>query len=198
MIRPPKTPPTFTGPRPDTNQSGYVARTDSTMVQAPVEALISWMHSNPLEDWEIDAASVPRIVRTEPLKGTWDPSQSWVGARRRVVLENGHYAAEEIVADSNHQFKYVVWGTTNYASLLIDHAVGEFTFRDLGDQTLVNWTYSFMPRSFLTRLPVVWFVRFIWSGFMTSGLSIMQENGPRIITADVPHDADASLVGNLT
>lgn len=37
--------------------------------------------------------------------------------RRRIVLDNGHFTAEEILVDEPDLFRYIVFGYTNYAGL---------------------------------------------------------------------------------
>jgi hypothetical protein len=96
-----------------------------------------------------------------------------------VVLDDGHFAAEEVLLDQPEVFRYLVWGYTNYARLMIDHAVGEFTYQDEGGKTRLTWTYSFRPRSAMVRPFLSRFVSGTWADLMRRTLQVMREGGER-------------------
>jgi hypothetical protein len=132
-----------------------------------------------LNDLVVQSENLPSVTRTEVIRGSWDPDQDRAGARRRVVLDDGHFAAEEVLLDQPEVFRYLVWGYTNYARLMIDHAVGEFTYQDEGGKTRLTWTYSFRPRSAMVRPFLSRFVSGTWADLMRRTLQVMREGGER-------------------
>jgi hypothetical protein len=180
LLAPPRTPPAFDGPRPQPAESGYISHTESILIGAPPVEFRDWAHRTELEDLGLESERLPSVVRTEMIRGSWDPDHARVGARRRVVLDDGHFAAEEILVDEADRFRYIVWGYTNYGRLMIDHAIGEFHYdEEEGAKTAVTWTYSFLPRSALARPALSWFVRSIWAELMRNTLQAMRAGGER-------------------
>ena len=179
FLAPPQIPPAYTGPRPEPATDGYLSHTESIRIDAPIDAFRRWVHHVELEDLLVGSANMPSVVRTEAIRGTWDPDHDRVGARRRVVLDDGHFAAEEILVDEPEVFRYIVWGYSNYAGLMIDHAIGEFTFQDEGGRTRLTWRYSFQPRSAVVRPFLSNFVRGTWADLMRTTLQAMRDGGER-------------------
>jgi hypothetical protein len=125
FLAPPQKPPAYTGPRPAQAEDGYISHTESILIDAPIDEFREWVNHSELEDLGLESDNTPNVVRTEVIRGTWDPDQDRVGDRRRVVLDDGHFTVEEILVDDPDVFRYIVWGYTNYARLMIDHALGE-------------------------------------------------------------------------
>jgi hypothetical protein len=96
-----------------------------------------------------------------------------------VVLEDGHFTAEEILVDQPDVFRYMVWGYTNYARLMVAHAIGEFIYEDEGGKTRLTWTYSFRPRSAIVRPFLANFVNGTWAQLMRNTLAAMRDGGER-------------------
>jgi hypothetical protein len=105
----------------------------------------------------------------------------------------GHFAAEEVLVDEPRVFRYIVWGYTNYAGLLIDHAIGEFSFEDEGATTRLAWSYSFQPRSATVRPSLAKFVRGPWADLMRATLQVMREGGER----QAPANPDRRLIQRI-
>jgi hypothetical protein len=179
FLAPPRTPPTYAGPRPEPAEAGYLSHTESIQIGAPLDAFRQWMHHAELAELLVGPDNMPRVLRTDAIRGTWDPDQNRVGDRRRVVLDDGHFAAEEVLVDNPEVFRYIVWGYTNYAGLMIDHAIGEFHFEAEGDRTRLTWSYSFQPRSAIVRSLLAKFVGGPWADLMRTTLQAMQERGER-------------------
>lgn len=178
-LTPPKTPPEYAGPCPEPAERGYVSRTDSVLVDVPRQRFVAWSNTMELGDLLQGDNGLPGVVRTDTLRGNPDPEQDRTGYRRRIVLSDGHFTAEEILADQPTEFRYIVWGYTNFVGLLVDHAIGEFRFESLGDQTRVSWTYSFQPRSVVARPFLSRFVNTTWAGLMRDTLAAMRKGSER-------------------
>jgi len=144
LLAPPSSPPEYTGVRPNIATDGYITHVEEIVINLPIDQYKTWSDSAPLEDLLPGASGIPRVVRTEMIQGTWNEQ----GARRRVVLEDGHYTAEEVLINEEGLFSYQVWDYTNFARFAVDYAVGEFRLKAIGDNvTHVTWTYSFYPQS---------------------------------------------------
>jgi hypothetical protein len=191
LLAPPRTPPAYDEARPDPAEDGYVGHTESILIDAPLDQFRHWVNHTELEDLLVKSENTPSVARTEAVRGDFDPDQDRVGARRRVALDNGHFTAEEILVDEPDVFRYMVWGYTNYAGLMIDHAIGEFDYEDEGGRTRLTWTYSFLPRSALARPFVSRFVSGTWTELMRNTLEAMREGGERHSRANRPTQTEA-------
>lgn len=164
FLAPPKSPPDYRGPKPEPDTEGLVTHRDSILVDASLERYVEWSTSAPLEEVLPGSDEIPRFIATEPVIGVWDQ----VGARRRIVLEDGNYAAEEILAnDGPSRFRYQVWGYTSPTPrLIIDYALGEFEITEETSMTRVDWAYSFKPRVGIARPALRRFVEGTWADYM--------------------------------
>lgn len=186
FLAPPQTPPAYTGPRPEPAEGGYLSHTESIRIDAPLDAFRRWVNHTELNDLLVQSGNLPRVARTEVIWGSFDPDHDRTGARRRVVLDDGHFTAEEILVDQPKVFRYLVWGYTNYARLMIEHAIGEFNYEGEGGGTRLTWTYSFRPWSAMVRPFLSSFVRGTWADLMRKTLRAMREGGERqaLVNAD--------------
>jgi hypothetical protein len=181
LLAPPAAPPAFTDARPAVSDdpNSYVTQTEEIIIDLPIDQYNAWSNSVELEAILPGGSGIPSVVRTEMIKGTWNN----VGARRRVVLEDGHYTAEEVIANEQPElFRYQVWNYTNFARFAVDYAIGEFRLEDLGDQTRVIWTYSYHKNSILSDLFLPSFVHNDWGAYMRTVLQTMKresENASR-------------------
>lgn len=154
-VRPPSTPPAYTGPAPRLLPEGYVSRTHSVLVDASPERVWAWLNAPDLrlEDLVDTGAGFPPVTGTVALQGDWVPGQR-EGDRRRVQFADGHLLAEQVLDDTPARFRYVIWGFTGPQRFLVDHGTAEFTYTAEGAGTRIAWTYSFSPHTSLLR-PVV-------------------------------------------
>jgi hypothetical protein len=158
-------------PRPPIEDGGHFASVVEGDVPIAAADYCDSFQKTPLEDiLTVRTANIPRVTRTEPLRGTW-----WTpGARRRVVLEDGNSAVEEIIGrQCPGTFRYEVWNYTNDAGKYVKYAVGEFVVSPHQGATHVRWTYWFRPRGW----PATWllgsFVHGEYHDFMTQVFGIM-------------------------
>lgn len=177
----PRRAPAYDGPTPPAAASGYVAHAEVRDVALAAARYRRWADDAPLDDILGGDPHVPAVVGTTVLRGRWNAP----GARRRIALADGHYAAEEVVAneelpDGSHLFRYVVFGYTSSVRAVLDHAVGEFRTVPLQEAvSRVEWTYRFHPRSALVRPAVARFVRRVWAPYMATVLTAMTERAAR-------------------
>lgn len=130
--------------------------TVTDVFDVPLGFVPSWFTSLPLEKALPGTDEIPGVSGTEPLtKSPWGEN----GARRRVVLDDGSTALEQVVdANLPERFRYIVWNYTSDAAKSVRYGVGEFRFTPEGDGTRVEWTYSLAAR----RWPATWFLgRFV-------------------------------------
>lgn len=176
LLAAPSTPPEYTEPRPEPKADGYVSTTHSILIDAPLDAVHNW-NNEPDRDLGdlVDADDdFPEIVATETLRGAWDPTGDRSGDRRRVMFADGHSLAEEVLVDTSEQFRYIIWGFTDYRRLAVDHGTAEFLFEAAGDSTRVTWTYRLYPTTRLVRPFVADFMTTTMSTMMTSTLDAMR------------------------
>lgn len=171
LLRPPGAPPDYAGPRPEIAEGELIAHTEEVVVAVPLDRYAAWAATASLESHLRGTSRLPAVARTEELSGAWGEP----GARRRVVLSDGHQVAEEILANEPpSRFRYEVWGFTNFGRFLTDYAVGEFRISGEGDTTRVRWTYAFHPRSRLAAPLLSRFVDSVWTEFMRTSLETIR------------------------
>ncbi len=169
---PPVTPPDYSGPRPELVEAGWISHRAEVVIDTPLSFYDAWRQEVPLSEVLPGAPGIPAVAGTEVISGDWDA----VGARRRVILADGHQAVEEVLAnDGPALFRYQVWGFTSPAGRFADYAVGEFRLAEAGtERTRVTWTYAFDPSSPLARVPLWLFVQTQFRPFMETGLERMK------------------------
>jgi hypothetical protein len=187
MIRfaaPPGTPSEYSGPRPEPAAEGYIAHQESVVVDVPAARLRTVLDGLDLSNVIEQTADLPRVARTHPLRGRWDPGSDRTGDRRRVELSDGHTLAEEVLVDTDDTFRYMIWGfTTSPQRFAVAHAIGEFRYEPMGEQTRLFWTYSFLPSVGLVRPFVQNFVDGPWTSMMTATIAGMREAAERCTSA---------------
>jgi hypothetical protein len=120
-----------------------------------------------LEEVLPGSASVGRVVRTDPLTGTWGEP----GSRRRVVLADGNSLLEEVlISQLPEMFRYEVWSFTSEAGKYAAYGIGQFQLKKAGTSTDVVWSYYFRPRGWVDAWLMRPFVTQDYHQFMTGGL----------------------------
>ncbi|AJY73451.1 hypothetical protein [Paenibacillus beijingensis] len=175
LLSPPRTPPDFTGPRPEIAENGYITHSEEIIIDMPLDQYLAWVETQPLEAGLTGQDDIPSVARTEIIQGTWHE----VGARRMIVLSDGHYVAEEVLAENPNLFRYQVWGYTNYARFATDYAIGEFQREEVDGKTHIKWTYSYHKRSNLTGRFLESFVENSWGPYMRQYLQISKEQSEK-------------------
>lgn len=120
---------------PITVQRRFTARPDVAFdVIAPVDLRALFVKRWPL----------PGIVRTHGQTGDWDQ----VGRSRTPELSDGSTVTEVLTEYRHpHSFAYELTGFTGPLRNLVRGIRGEWTFTPDGDDTVVRWTYEFLPRA---------------------------------------------------
>lgn len=155
---------------PEASVADGVSHSRSVVVAAEKAELVEWLVEVPLEAIFEPAGFLPAVTGTTLVTEDWGRP----GTRRVVLLADGHQAVEELLTlNPTEGFSYRVWGFTNMAGMLATAATGRFAVTDHPDGTRITWTYTFHPRSFLTRLPLMGFVATSWSRYMTASLDNM-------------------------
>ncbi|GAA1873467.1 SRPBCC family protein [Myceligenerans crystallogenes] len=151
---PPSDPPRYDEPRPAPAADGYVTLAEDVVVGLSREEYLAWMNApgRELGDLVTTDDDSTRVVATVPLSGSWDPAEDRTGHRRSVEFADGHYLAEEVLADSPAEFRYMIWGFTNpQRRLAIRYAVASFVYEEVPGGTRITWTYSFQPTAGILR-----------------------------------------------
>ncbi|MFK8184608.1 MAG: SRPBCC family protein [Phormidesmis sp.] len=168
---PPSAPPDYSAGPPAIVEGFHATNVETITINVPRSEFFEWRSQAKLSDFLTPTEGMPAVQNTVPLVGgEWGQA----GDKRRVELDDGHYAVETILSSTDDQFTYQVWGFTSPAGRFADYATGEFLYEDQGEQTRVTWTYSFRPNSLLSRIPLSLFVRNTFQGFMENGLANMK------------------------
>jgi hypothetical protein len=130
---------------------------------------------------------IPSIAGTKILHGPWER----VGADRRVLMAGGGSLHEQITAfERPGSFTYQVDDFQDTPlRALARRGVGNFTFREVGGATQVDWTYSFEPKSALTHPLLSVFVGTLYRGFMQQALGRIRANVERAAAASTFSDS---------
>lgn len=161
----------FSAPPERSVPAETVRHSETAFVAVPPEALIPWIIDAPLEDVFDATGSLPAVAGTKPLTRDWGKA----GSQRRVLLGDGHQAAEIILTvNRGRSFTYQVYGFTTSASLLANYAIGTFEAVRVPGGSQLTWTYSFAPKSGLTRVPLGIFVSKEWSAYMGAAMANMK------------------------
>lgn len=149
------------------------AVTLSFTVEVPLAQMTAWFATAPLEDIAGGTSDIPAVARTELLTERWGGAN----ARRRVILDDGSTALEDILVDDlPARFRYIAWNYTSDAARFVEYGVGEFRLSDADDgRTRVDWTYAFKPRGALGRMLVGRFVNTTWRAWMESAAAAMAD-----------------------
>lgn len=137
-----------TTPRPVVDaRDVFVGHTEVAEIPLPPADLLAWIVQVPLERVLLGTDDLAAVARTEPLTDGWGQP----GDRRRVVLEDGNTALEELVdyVPGSH-FDYVVWNFTNEAGSATGYAAAQFAVEEIPGGTRLSWTYRFQEQDWLT------------------------------------------------
>lgn len=117
---------------------------------------------------------IPAVLRTNPPAGKdWDT----VGLKRQLFLADGNTAWEMLTkVDPPCCFSYKVFAVSNFIGKLAEYATGEWHFKAHGSSTSVEWTYSFMAKNAVARLPLLFIVRTFFHGYMKQALRLLKDH----------------------
>ncbi len=152
--------------RPEIAPADQLRSTTVTFrVDVPLDFMVQWHGRVPLEDLIENSGEAPDVVGTELLTGG---SFAGSGARRRVLLEGGDTALEDLITDDlPRSYRYIAWNYTADAARLVEYGVGEFSMLAVdADTTEVTWTYAFKPRGLMGWLFVGGWVNSTWLDWM--------------------------------
>lgn len=134
----------------------------------------SFLHVVPIPLEKIFRAGkgIPAITGTSVVT-PWDA----VGQSRQVFFATGDSAREEITHyEPGRYFAYRVSHFTLAAKYVAKYAVGEWWWSEENGQTTIVWRYTFVPRNFLTRPLLAFFVRTRWRPYMEAAMRRVQQD----------------------
>jgi hypothetical protein len=100
------------------------------------------------------------------------------GLTRTVYFEDGTTAQESLISvEPSKSFSYKIENFTSSLNKLAKQIEGEWVFTDLGNgQTKIKWTYKIVPKNFLTRKLIKWFVLKDLKVLLTNALTILKQD----------------------
>ncbi len=103
------------------------------------------------------------VAFTSDISGPWDQP----GSDRIVHLTDGSTVREGLTDYRRASyFAYRVWNPSFALKHLMAEAKGQFWFEQRDDGVLMNWTYTFIAKNWLTKFPLTLFVKTQWKGYM--------------------------------
>jgi Polyketide cyclase / dehydrase and lipid transport len=129
---------------------------------------------------------VPAVRSTSGQQGRWDV----VGRSRSVHLGDGSTVREEITASNPSAgglpiggiatFSYRVSGFSGPIGLLAKEAHGTWRFEQVSPQkTTIQWTYTFVPKSWLGSVPLRFILATFWQAYMRDGIENVRLHSER-------------------
>ena len=132
---------------------------------------------------------VPAVLGTSGQEGRWDV----VGRSRSVHLSDGSTVREEITASEPNggalpasdvaTFGYRVTDFSGAIGLLAQEAHGTWRFEQVApSKTEIEWTYTFVPRGWLSSVPLRFVLATFWRAYMRDGIEnvrLIAERGLR-------------------
>lgn len=150
---------------------GISAMVETTVPLPPTQAF-QRLVPIPLERIFLAGHGLPAITGTSVV-ASWDA----VGQSRRVYFATGDSARETITAyRAGDYFAYRVEEFTLAAKYVAKYAVGEWWWAEENGRTVVRWRYTFVPKNFLVRPFLAFFVRYCWRPYMQSALDRVQQD----------------------
>ncbi|WP_197076926.1 SRPBCC family protein [Hymenobacter terrenus] len=150
---------------------GVAATVEATVPLPPAQA---FRHLVPIPLERIFRAGygLPAITGTSVV-APWNA----VGQSRHVYFETGDSARETITHyREGEYFAYRVEEFTLAAKYVAQYAVGEWWWRQEQGRTVVVWRYTFVPKNFLVRPFLAFFVRHRWRPYMQAAVARVQQD----------------------
>jgi hypothetical protein len=135
-------------PPPVATRDRLVSRTEEIDIERPLAHVLAAVEAMPLAEAIDPDAGLPGVIGTYPLTpGGFGPP----GSRHVVFLTDGTTVREQVLerstTETDHRFRYVVWGYTTPAAAPLKYGMGDFHYTAAGPgRTHVRWTYSFELR----------------------------------------------------
>ena len=150
---------------------GVAATVEATVPLPPAQAFLHLVPI-PLERIFRAGYGLPAVTGTSVV-APWNT----VGQSRRVYFETGDSARETIIDyREGEYFAYRVEDFTLAAKYVAKYAVGEWWWREEQGRTVVRWRYTFVPKNFLVRPFLAFFVRYRWRPYMLAAVARVQQD----------------------
>jgi hypothetical protein len=161
---PDATPAPIGGSMPKPTIALHVAVTQEARVQASIEQVFDFVAAEGvLPEILTGYGIIPAVAFTSDVSGPWDRP----GSDRTVHLADGSTVKEGL---SRYQrpsyFAYRVHNPSFSLKHLMVEANGQFWFEQRDGDVYVKWTYTFVARNRLLKLPLFLFVKTQWKGYM--------------------------------
>lgn len=113
----------------------------SIEINKPIKEVYSIFLKVPLEDFIEGTEKLPGVKKTIPMNNLPYGEENYL---RLVCLKDGNTAIEKLLKITpNSYFPYLVYGYTSDEAKPILYGLGEFTFKEDGNKTILFWRYSF-------------------------------------------------------
>lgn len=188
---------------------GALSRTAVVTINAAPETVFQYISgSEQLADWLKKSGPINGAVKVVVVKGPY----SKIGAVRTVYFDDGSSINEELAEyDPFRYYSYSVSGITNKLSRFTKLAYGQCWFREVSGGTETKWTYSFVPKNFISRLILSVFLSAFYKKFMVKALAMaklriegpnkkltaFQKPGPPSIGKEYVSDGEEAIISEM-
>jgi hypothetical protein len=117
--------------------------------------------------------NLPAIVKTNETE-KWNKA----GLTRTVFFEDGSTSSENLLTVVPYSsFSYKIENFTSQLRFLAKRIEGNWIFTDLGNgQTKINWTYTIIPKNFITRGLIKLFILKNVTALLNNALTILKDD----------------------
>lgn len=117
--------------------------------------------------------NLPAIIKTNETE-KWNKA----GLTRTVFFEDGSTSAESLLTVVPYSsFSYKIENFTSQLRFLAKRIEGNWVFTDLGNgQTKIEWTYTIIPKNFITRQLIKLFLLKNVTTLLNHALTILKED----------------------
>lgn len=160
-----------------------ISVTRKMFISAPREAVFDFLAAEDVLPKILTGYGlVPGVAFTSEVSAPWNQP----GSHRVVHLADGSTANEGLTGyDRSSSFAYRVSNPSSALKHLMAEAQGQFWFETVDNGTMVRWTYNFLARNHLAKLPLALFVKSQWKVYMDVCLAnvVKQFAGPAAAVA---------------
>lgn len=161
--------PSYQGRAPTIERTAYAEHRAEYLIDLSPEVVRQLFDRGKLEASLPANPKIARPISSENIIGRWPSSP----ARRRVLLDDGSYVAEDILFnDYPARLRYQSWGFSSKAGGNVSYTISDYQFLDdENGGTRIVWIYQMKAKNSLVQGFLNRFVENDFAPFMDAGLA---------------------------
>ncbi|WP_155907554.1 SRPBCC family protein [Lunatimonas lonarensis] len=128
----------------------------------------------------VDLSLIFKRYKRLPAVEKTNENELWFrpGLTRTVYFDDGTTAKETLLTvEQSQSFTYKIEGFTSQLRFLAKRIEGNWQFTTMENgHTHIEWTYTIIPKNFIARFIIRYFILKDINGLLNNGLSIIKEN----------------------